>query len=103
MGNGNNELTIEKKTQEEIRIDIGKELNRLHTWDLQEKESLQSRRVREEEQLVTRQIAANEVFAMRQQQNLPPVEAKVAAEGSPVQTMEPAKKSWKQRKEEEKS
>ena len=85
--------------QEERRQQMHEHLNRLQSWDLEQGQTLSQRRAAHNEMLIGKELEQNEQLRDKWMQTKLSLHAKKAAEGRPTQVQKPAKKTFKQKRE----
>ena len=85
--------------QEERRQQMHEHLNRLQNWDLEEGQTLSQRRAAHNEMLIGKELEQNEQLRVKWMQTKLSLHAKKTAEGRPAQIQKPAKKTFKQKRE----
>lgn len=105
-----NELQIknqqQKNMQEQRRVEeleerraLRNHLAHLQEWDVADGQSIEQRRMQETDLVINRQKTINEQLMQNVARHHPPVKAKKTAKGTPVQKQKPAKKTFKQKRE----
>ena len=105
-----NELQIknqqQKNMQEQRRVEeleerraLRNHLAHLQEWDVADGQSIEQRRMQETDLVINRQKTINEQLMQNVARRHPPVKAKKTAKGTPVQKQKPAKKTFKQKRE----
>lgn len=91
----------EQRRAEELeeRLALRKHLAHLQEWDVADGQSIEQRRMQETDLVITRQKTINEQLMQNAARRHPPVKAKKTAKGTPVQKQKPAKKTFKQKRE----
>lgn len=105
-----NELQIknqqQKNMQEQRRVEeleerraLRNHLAHLQEWDVADGQSIEQRRMQETDLVINRQKTINEQLMQNAARQHPPVKVKETAKGTPVQKQKPAKKTFKQKRE----
>lgn len=105
-----NELQIknqqQKNMQEQRRVEeleerraLRNHLAHLQEWDVADGQSIEQRRMQETDLVINRQKTINEQLMQNAVRQHPPVKVKETAKGTPVQKQKPAKKTFKQKRE----
>ena len=91
----------EQRREEELeeRLALRKHLAHLQEWDMADGQSIEQRRMQETDLVINRQKTINEQLMQNVARRHPPVKAKKTAKGTPVQKQKPAKKTFKQKRE----
>lgn len=101
MGGGKGEqLTAEQRAQQTM---ITRQLDQIQIWgETQDQTALEQLKTDEKSRILQLQKQVNAEAAQWTEQTRAPAQAEQTAQGTPVQTLIPAKKSWKQKRAEEK-
>lgn len=94
-----NTLAKQKKMAEETTMDMRAHLTGLQNWDLAEGQTIEERRAEHAQFLIEKQRELNEKLMKKSRRWWPFSKAKKTAEGQPVQKQAPAKKTFKQKRE----
>lgn len=89
----------EQKTQEKQQ-EMRAHLTGLQGWDLADGQTIEERRAEHAEHLIRQQQEYNQRLMEKSREKWPASNASETAEGQPVQTQKPAKKTFKQKREE---
>ena len=91
----------EQRRAEELeeRRALRNRLAQLQEWDVADGQSIEQRRMQETDLVINRQKTINEQLMQNVARRHPPVKAKKTAKGTPVQKQKPAKKTFKQKRE----
>ncbi|MGN0343356.1 MAG: hypothetical protein ACI4EC_00155 [Lachnospiraceae bacterium] len=91
----------EQRRAEELeeRRALRNHLAQLQEWDVADGQSIEQRRMQETDLVLNRQKTINEQLMQNVARRHPPVKAKKTAKGTPVQKQKPAKKTFKQKRE----
>ena len=90
------------QVEQQQQLDIRQELTRLQTWELAPDQTLEEAREDHIQILIQRQQEDNVALLARAQAQMPQAQVRAAAPGQPVQQQAPAKKTYKQKREEAK-
>ena len=90
------------QVEQQQQLDIRQELTRLQTWELAPGQTLEEAREAHVQTLIQRQQEDNVALLARAQTQMPQAQVRAAAPGQPVQQQVPAKKTYKQKREEAK-
>ena len=94
-------LQERQMTREERKQQIHERLSNLQNWDLGENQTLAERRAEHNEMLIGKELKENKQMRKRWMQIKQSIHAKKTAEGTPAQIQKPAKKTFKQKREDE--
>ena len=89
----------QRMLREEYRQQIHEHLNDLQKWDLKEDQTIEQRRAAHTEMLIGRELNENEELRSRWMESKQSIHARKTAEGTPEQIQKPAKKTFKQKRE----
>lgn len=89
----------EQQMQQQGQVQLHEHLNGLQNWDLGEGQTLFERRAAHNEMLIGKELEQNEQLRDKWMQTKLSLHAKKTAEGRPAQIQKPAKKTFKQKRE----
>lgn len=94
-------LQERQMTRKERQQQIHERLNNLQNWDPGENQTLAERRAEHNEMLIGKELKENKQMRTRWMQTKQSLHAQKTAEGQPAQIQKPAKKTFKQKREDE--
>ena len=91
----------DQRREEELeeRRALRKYLSKFQEWDVADDQSIEQRRMQETDLVINRQKSFNEQLTRNAARRYPPAKAEKTAKGTPVQEQKPAKKTFKQKRE----